>query len=125
MVVVCLKPKSIAYEVPPGGLVTGVSGSLLIADVVSSFLSNCGRRNSKITKNKSVIGFALLAIFATSVCNILVQIKILFKIDTHTKKKQIINKQKKKNYKKQVMQEFYNMTWGRATPAMVWSVRRS
>ena len=38
MVVVCLKPETIAYEVPAVGLVTGVSGSLIVVDVVSSFL---------------------------------------------------------------------------------------
>ena len=37
MVVVCLKPESIACEVPAVGLVTFVSGSLIVADVVSSF----------------------------------------------------------------------------------------
>ena len=36
--VVCLKPGSITYEVPAGGLVTGVVGSLIRVDVVSSFL---------------------------------------------------------------------------------------
>ena len=39
MVVVCLKLESIAYEGPPGGLVTGVSGSLIIVDVVGFFFS--------------------------------------------------------------------------------------
>ena len=39
VVVVCLKPESIAYEGPPGGLVTGVSGSFIIVDVVKFFFS--------------------------------------------------------------------------------------
>ena len=78
--VVCLKPESRAYKVPPGGLITGVSGSLIIIDVVkvcvckSSFLilTNCGRRNNKINKQKHI---SLLAVLATLVRTVLVQIK--------------------------------------------------
>ena len=78
--VVCLKPESRAYKVPPGGLITGVSGSLIIIDVVkvcvckSSFLilTNCGRRNNKINKQKHI---SLLAVLATLVRIVLVQIK--------------------------------------------------
>ena len=79
--VVCLKPESRAYKVPPGGLITGVSGSLIIIDVVkvcvckSSFLilTNCGRRNNKITNKQKHI--SLLAVLATLVSTVLVQIK--------------------------------------------------
>ena len=79
--VVCLKPESRAYKVPPGGLITGVSGSLIIIDVVkvcvckSSFLilTNCGRRNNKITNKQKHI--SLLAVLATLVRTVLVQIK--------------------------------------------------
>ena len=57
VVVVCLKPESSAYAVPPGGVRTSVSGSLVIADVVRVCickfslltLTNCSRRNNKIT----------------------------------------------------------------------------
>ena len=56
-----MKAESIVYEVSPNGVITGVSGSLIIVDVVrfsvckSSFLilTNCGRRNNKIT-NKQI-----------------------------------------------------------------------
>ena len=62
---VCLKPESRAYEVPPGGLINGVSWSFVIVDVVrvcvckTSFLilTNYGRRSNKIT-NKQKIQFA-------------------------------------------------------------------
>ena len=81
VVVVCLKPKSNSYEVPPGGLITGVSGWLIIVDVVrlcvckSSFLilTNCGKRNNKITNKQK--RSSLLAVFATTVRTVLVQIK--------------------------------------------------
>ena len=57
VVVLCLKPETIAYVVPPGGVITGASGLLIMVDVVrfcvckSSFLIliNCSRRNNKIT----------------------------------------------------------------------------
>ena len=63
VVVVCLKPEPSAHVVPPGGIITNVSGSLVIFDVVricvckSSFLmlTNCGRRNSKITNKNAVL----------------------------------------------------------------------
>ena len=81
MVVVCLKPKSNSYEVPPGGLITGASGWLIIVDVVrfcvckSSFLilTNCGKRNNNITNKQK--RSSLLAVFATTVRTVLVQIK--------------------------------------------------
>ena len=65
VVVVCLKPESRACEVPPGVLITGVSESLVIVDVVrfcvrkSSFLrlTNCSRRNNKITNKQSPVRF--------------------------------------------------------------------
>ena len=34
MVVVCPKPESSAYVIPAGGVITGVSGSLVIVDAV-------------------------------------------------------------------------------------------
>ena len=34
VVLVCLKPESSAYVIPPGGVITSVSGSLVIVDVV-------------------------------------------------------------------------------------------
>ena len=60
MVVVCLKLESSAYVIPPGGVITSVSGSLVIVDAVmvcvckSSFLviTNCGRRRNKITNKQ-------------------------------------------------------------------------
>ena len=69
--VVCLKPESRAYKVPPGGLITGVSGSLIIIDVVkvcvckSSFLilTNCGRRNNKITNKQKHFAFSSFSDF--------------------------------------------------------------
>ena len=75
VVVVCLKPESSAYVVPPGGIITSVSGSLVIVDVVRDcickfsflILMNCGRRNSEITNKQKV-----LATFAHTV---LVKIK--------------------------------------------------
>ena len=65
VVVVCLKPESRACEVPPGVLITGVSESLGIVDVVrfcvrkSSILilTNCGRRNNKITNKQNPVRF--------------------------------------------------------------------
>ena len=81
MVVVCLKPESSVYVVPPGGVITSVSGSLVIVDVVrvcvckSSFLilSNCGRRNNKTTNKQK--RSPLLAVLATLVRTVLVKIK--------------------------------------------------
>ena len=82
MVVVCLKLQSSAYVVPPGGLITSISGSLVIVDVVrvcvckSSFLilTNCGRGNNKITnKQKRSL---LSAVLVTWVRTVLVKIKI-------------------------------------------------
>ena len=81
MVVACLRPESSAYVIPPGGVITSVSGSLVIADAVrvcvckSSFLilTNCGRRNNKITnKQKRSL---LLAVLATLVHTVFVKIK--------------------------------------------------
>ena len=54
VVVVCLKPESRAYVIPAGRVITSVSGSLAIVDVVrvrvckSSFviLINFGKRNN-------------------------------------------------------------------------------
>ena len=54
VVVVCLKPESRAYVIPAGRVITSVSGSLAIVDVVrfrvckSSFviLLNFGKRNN-------------------------------------------------------------------------------
>ena len=54
VVVVCLKPESRAYVIPAGKVITSVSGSLAIVDVVrvrvckSSFviLINFGKRNN-------------------------------------------------------------------------------
>ena len=81
VVVVCLKPESSVYVVPPGGVITSVSGSLVIVDVVrvcvckSSFLilSNCGRRNNKTTNKQK--RSPLLAVLATLVRTVLVKIK--------------------------------------------------
>ena len=82
--VVCLKPESSAYVVPPGGVITSASGSFVIVDAVrvfrckSSFLilTNCDRRNNKITnKQKHSL---LLAVLATWVHTVLVKIKIPF-----------------------------------------------
>ena len=66
VVVVCLKPESSVYVVPPGGVITSVSGSLVIVDVVrvcvckSSFLillnTNCGR-TTKQQINKNAVPF--------------------------------------------------------------------
>ena len=86
MVVICLKPESSAYVALPGGVITGVSGSPIIIDVVrfcvckSSFLicTNCGRRNNKITNKQK--RSSLLAVLATLVRTVLVQKKFLFKI---------------------------------------------
>ena len=84
LVVVCLKPESSAYVVPPGGVITSASGSFVIVDAVrvfrckSSFLilTNCDRRNNKITnKQKHSL---LLAVLATWVHTVLVKIKIPF-----------------------------------------------
>ena len=82
VVLVCLKPESSAYVIPPGGVITSVSGSLVIVDVVrvcvckSSFLilTNCGRRNNKITNKQK--RSSLLAVLATLVHTVLVKIKI-------------------------------------------------
>ena len=63
MVVVCLKPESRTYEVLPSGLITGVSESLIIVDVVrdcvckSSFLiltqlQQKEQQNNKLTKTQ-------------------------------------------------------------------------
>ena len=65
MVVVCLKQESSAFVVPPDGVITSVSGSLAIDDAVrvcvckSSFLilTNCGRRNNKITNKQKAVRF--------------------------------------------------------------------
>ena len=65
VVVVCLKPESSAFVVPPGGVTTSISGPLVIVNVVrgsvckSSFLilTNCGRRNNKITKKQNAVCF--------------------------------------------------------------------
>ena len=86
MVVVCLKPRCSAYVVTPGGVITNVSGSLIIVDVVRVcvckflflILMNSGRRNSEITNKQKVL--------ATFVDTVLVKIKkILFKIKQNTK----------------------------------------
>ena len=53
---------------------------------------------------------SLLAVLVTSVRNVLVQITILLK-KSNTNKKRIINKYTK-NHHEQVMENFYNMTWG-------------
>ena len=82
MVVVCLKPESSAYVIPAGGVITGVSGSLVIVDQVrvcvckSSFLilTNCGRKNNKITNKQK--RSSLLAVLVTLVRTVLVKIKI-------------------------------------------------
>ena len=82
MVVACLKLESSAYVIPPGGVITSVSGSLVIVDAVrvcvckSSFLvlTNCGRRNNKITNKQKPS--SLLAVLATLVHTVLVKIKI-------------------------------------------------
>ena len=82
MVVVCLKLESSAYVIPPGGVITSVSGSLVIVDAVrvcvckSSFLvlTNCGRRNNKITNKQKPS--SLLAVLTTLVHTVLVKIKI-------------------------------------------------
>ena len=82
MVVVCLKLESSAYVIPPGGVITSVSGSLVIVDAVrvcvckSSFLvlTNCGRRNNKITNKQKPS--SLLAVLATLVHIVLVKMKI-------------------------------------------------
>ena len=82
MVVVCLKPESSAYVIPAGGVITGVSGSLVIVDAVrvcvckSSFLilTNCGRKNNKITNKQK--RSSLLAVLVTLVRTVLVKIKI-------------------------------------------------
>ena len=65
VVVVCLKTESSAYVIPAGGVITSVSGSLVIVDAVrvcvykSSFLilTNCGRRNNKITNKQNAVRF--------------------------------------------------------------------
>ena len=62
-----------ACVVPPGEVITSVSGSLVIADAVrvcvckSSFLAliNCGRRNNKITNKQK--RSSLLAVLATCI----------------------------------------------------------
>ena len=85
MALVCLKPESIAYVVPPGGVITGVSDSLIMVDVVrfsvckSSFLilTSCGRRNNKITNKQKHNSF--LAVLASLVHTVLVKIKSEFK----------------------------------------------
>ena len=54
-----------ACVVPPGEVITSASGSLVIVDAVrvsvckSSFLAltNCGRRNNKITNKKNAVRF--------------------------------------------------------------------
>ena len=82
MVVVCLKPESSAYVIPAGGVITGVSASLVIVDAVrvcvckSSFLilTNCGRKNNKITNKQK--RSSLLAVLVTLVRTVLVKIKI-------------------------------------------------
>ena len=84
--VVCLKPESSAYVALPSGVITGVSGSLIIVHVVrfcvcqSSFLicTNCGRRHNKITNKQK--RSSLSAVLATLVRTVLVQKKFLFKI---------------------------------------------
>ena len=82
VVVVCLKPESRACEVPPCALITGVSGLLVIVNVVRFWvrkslfliLTNCGRKNSKITNKQK--RSPLLAVLATLVHTVLVKIKI-------------------------------------------------
>ena len=58
--VVCLNPESSAYVVPPGGVITSVSGSFVIVDAVRDYvckpsflvLTNCDKRIKKITKKQ-------------------------------------------------------------------------
>ena len=78
----CLpEAESCAYEVPPSGLITGVSGSFIIVDVVRFcvcnflflILSNCDRSDKKITNKQK--RSTLLAVLATSIRTVLVQIK--------------------------------------------------
>ena len=58
VVVVCLKPESSAHVVPPGGIITNVSGSLVIFDVVricvckSSFLMLTNWQKEQQNKQK-------------------------------------------------------------------------
>ena len=82
VVVVCLKPESRACVVPPEGIITSESGSLVIVDEVrvcvckSLFLilTNCRSRNNKITKKQE--HSSLLAVLVTLVHIVLVKIKI-------------------------------------------------
>ena len=65
VVVVCLKPESSVYVIPPGGVIISVSGLLVIVDAVrvcvckSSFLvlTSCNKRNNKTTNNKNAVRF--------------------------------------------------------------------
>ena len=81
VVVVCLKPESSAYVGLLGGVITGVSGWLIIVDAVrfcvckTSFLirTNFGRRNNKITNKQK--RSSLLAVLASLVRTELVKTK--------------------------------------------------
>ena len=80
--VVCLKPDSRARVVPPDGIITSESGSLVIVDNVRVcvckpfflILTNCRSRNNRITNKQK--HSSLLAVLATLVHIVLVKIKI-------------------------------------------------
>ena len=65
MVIVCLKPESSAYVVLPVGVMNSTSELLVRVNAVSvcvcksSFLilTNCDRRNSKITNKQNAVRF--------------------------------------------------------------------